>query len=165
MEQDSWIYRKEKSAMKRKTTYSLTSSKSLSKSIDLTGRLQQRILDLARKAAKAGITIGEAERQIDDHKAHSISPRFCELVKRGELRRVPDGLDRPTGRFPHGLPRYLSRCDEQTGRSVTIHWLPEFAPLPRRAPSEPDPINSTTPNSEDCDAASTAPADLKKEDK
>src|SRR5438034_81723 len=58
---------------------------SLNKSQQLASRLRERILDLARKAGRKGLTINEAERQIGDHKGHSVSPRFSELLKRATL--------------------------------------------------------------------------------
>lgn len=105
-----------------------TSVESVEKSEELATRLRERILDLARKAGRNGLTINEAERQIEDHKGHSISPRFAELRKRGELVRVLVGHGRSTKHFPDGIPRYLTRYDEETGRKVNIHWIVEFAP-------------------------------------
>lgn len=105
-----------------------TSIESRHKSKELTGRLCQRIRELARKSAANGLTINEAEKVISDHKSSSVSPRFSELVRRGDLVRVLTGYSRPTKRFPRGIARYVSRYDEETRRNVTIHWLPEFAP-------------------------------------
>jgi hypothetical protein len=105
-----------------------TSIESSDKSRKLAERLSHRIPELARRAGKKGITINEAERQISDHKSHSVSPRFSELVQNGVLVRILVDHGRPTKRFPHGVPRYLTRYDEETRRNVTIHWLPEMAP-------------------------------------
>ncbi len=119
--------------MKRKRNRSAnagTSAESIKKSDNLAIRLRERILVLAEEAGPRGLTINEAERLIDDHKGHSISPRFSELIDRGILVRVQIGLGRPTKRFPNGDPRYAKRYDEDTCRNVTIHWLPEFALSP-----------------------------------
>jgi hypothetical protein len=105
-----------------------TSGESLKDSQETTARLRQQVLNLAHIARETGITINEAERVIDDHKGHSVSPRFSELVRQGALVRVVIGRTRPTNRFPHGAPRYLTRYDEETRRNVIVHWAPEFAP-------------------------------------
>jgi hypothetical protein len=109
-----------------------TSSESMRKSEPLALRLREQILDLARKAGSRGITINEAERQIQNHKGHSVSPRFSELVKRGGLVREFVGYGQPSKLFPKSVPRYRTRYDEETGRNVVVHWLPEFAPAEAR---------------------------------
>jgi hypothetical protein len=101
---------------------------STDKSNDLARRLRHRIIDLARKAGKIGLTINEAEAQIDDHKAHSVSPRFAELLREGLLVRVIIYRGKPTKRFRNGVPRYVTRYDEVTRRAVNVHWAPDFAP-------------------------------------
>jgi hypothetical protein len=98
------------------------------KSQQLAARLRGRILDLARTADKVGLTINEAERQIENHKGHSVSPRFAELVKQGYLVRVLVGHGPLTKRFARGSPRFFTRYDEETRRNVNVHWVPEFAP-------------------------------------
>ncbi len=100
---------------------------------ELASRLRARILALARAAGQRGITIGEAEQQIPEHKNASVSPRFAELVARGELIRLLVGYGKPTKRFPGGVPRYLARLDTETKRCVIIHFAPGFEPL---APKE-----------------------------
>jgi hypothetical protein len=115
-----------------KTTKTITASAntsidSLKKSEHLATRLRGRILDLARKAGREGLTINEAEDQIEDYKGRSISPRFSELVRKGDLVRIPFDDDQPT-RHP-GVVRYMTRYDGETRRNVTVHWVPEFAPL------------------------------------
>lgn len=111
-----------------------TSIDSLKKSEELATRLRERILDLARKAGRNGLTINEAERQIGDHKGHSVSPRFSELVRRGSLVRVLVDHGEPTKRCR------ISRYDDETGRNVTVHWVPEFAP----SPNNTEPKNDST---------------------
>ena len=106
-----------------------TSAESLMESEKSAARLRQQIVALARKAGRRGLTINEAERLIDDHKGHSVSPRFAELVRLGLLVRVVVGRCRPTLRFPHGAPKYRTRFDEETLRCVIVHWVPEFAPV------------------------------------
>ena len=124
-----------------------TSIESFMKSEELAGRLGGRILDLARRARGEGLTINEAERQIEDHKGHSISPRFSQLVRTGALVRVFIGYGQPTRSSPQGVRRYVTRHDEETGRHVVVHWLAEFAPV--RKGNESDgaptaaPIEST----------------------
>ena len=110
-----------------------TSGESAKESQILAGRLRNRILDLARRVGTRGLTISEAERFVDDHKGHSVSPRFAELVRAGALVRIPIEPGRSTRRFPGGIPRYISRRDEQTGREVNVHWLPEFAPVSKHS--------------------------------
>lgn len=105
-----------------------TSIESFKKSQELAERLSDRILDLVREAGAEGLTIHEAEQQIGDHRARGISPRFSELVRRCKLVRIITEYGPPTYRFPQGIPRYLTRYDEETHRSVIVHWLPEFAP-------------------------------------
>ena len=105
-----------------------TSGESAVESQQTAVRLRQQITHLAQIAGERGITINEAERLIDDHKGHSISPRFSELVRSGLLVRVVIGRTRPTKRFPHGAPRYKTRFDEETRRNVIVHWAPRFAP-------------------------------------
>ena len=105
-----------------------TSGDSAKESQQIAARLRQQILDLARKAQNRGLTINEAERLINNHKGHSISPRFAELVRRGLLIRILIGRTRPTKRSPHGAPRYVTRFDPETRRNVNVHWVPEFAP-------------------------------------
>lgn len=105
-----------------------TSIESFERSQELAERLSDRILGLAREAGTEGLTIHEAEHRISDHRARGISPRFSELVRRRKLVRIITGYGPPTYRFPQGIPRYLTRYDEETHRSVVVHWLPEFAP-------------------------------------
>lgn len=105
-----------------------TSIESVKKSEELAYRLRGRILDLARRAGGEGLTISEAERQIEDHKGHSISPRFSQLVRTGALVRVFIGYGEPTRSSPQGVRHYVTRHDEETGRNVVVHWVPEFAP-------------------------------------
>jgi hypothetical protein len=119
----------------------VSSGESAIKSEQLAGRLRSRIIDLARKAGRKGLTINEAERQIEDHKGHSVSPRFAELVKQGSLVRVLIDRGKPTRRFLAGVPRYVKRHDEMTQRDVTVHWVPEFAPAPS---GKCDPDQSAT---------------------
>src|SRR5580765_3340359 len=99
-----------------------TSIDSLNKSEELATHLRERILDLARKAGRNGLTINEAERQIGDHKGHSVSPRFSELVRQGALVRVLVDPGQRTKR-----PRCVTRYDEETARDVNVHWIPEYA--------------------------------------
>jgi hypothetical protein len=94
----------------------------------LAARLRARVLTIAHEARERGITINEASAAIPEHRAHSVSPRFAELVERGHLVRVLVGHGKNTKRFPCGIPRYMTRWDEQTKRDVIVHWLPEFAP-------------------------------------
>jgi hypothetical protein len=110
------------------TSVLTTSGASARESQETAARLRQQILDLARKAQRRGLTINEAERFISNHKGHSISPRFAELVRLGLLVRVVIGLTRPTKRFPHGAERYMTRFDQETRRNVIVHWVPGFAP-------------------------------------
>lgn len=105
-----------------------TSGESAKESRHLAIGLRQQILTLAGHAGFEGITINEAEGLIHDHKGHSISPRFAELIRRGKLVRIPVTPGRPTTRFPHGSPRYITRYDERSRRNVNVHWIPEFAP-------------------------------------
>ena len=109
-----------------------TNSESMKQSEELALRLRERILVLARTAGHKGLTINEAERQIEDHKGHSISPRFSELVREGSLVRVLVGHGKATKRFPRGVRRYVTRFDDDTRRNVTVHWTREFAPLPSK---------------------------------
>jgi hypothetical protein len=94
----------------------------------LAARLRARVLAIAGEAREIGITINETSAAIPEHRAHSVSPRFAELVERGHLVRVLVGHGKSTKRFPCGIPRYATRWDEQTKRNVIVHWLPEFAP-------------------------------------
>ena len=118
--------------MNSKSNHLSTSAESINKSERLASRLRVRIIELVRKAGKDGLTINEAERQIDDHKGQSISPRFAELVRQGVLVRVLTGRDKPTKRSPNGVTRYRTRFDDETQRNVTVHWVPEFAPSPEQ---------------------------------
>lgn len=111
-----------------------TSGASLKSSQSLAISLRQQILVLAQKACSAGITISEAERLIEGHKGHSISPRFAELIKCGKLVRIPLAPGHQTNRFPCGIPRFMTRYDEQSRRNVNVHWLPEFAPVCGESP-------------------------------
>jgi hypothetical protein len=124
-----------------------TSIDSLKKSEELSTRLRERILDLARKAGRNGLTINEAERQIGDHKGHSVSPRFSELVRQGALVRVPVDHGRPTKHC--GVSRWVTRYDEETGRSVTLHWIPACAPAPEKDPNSPSTSKARTERSQD----------------
>src|ERR1700687_324163 len=119
-----------------------TSIDSLKKSEELATRLRERIVDLARKAGRNGLTINEAERQIGDHKGHSVSPRFSELVRRGALVRIPVAHGQLTKR--RGLSRCVTRHDDETDRNVTIHWVPECAPSPDNTEPENDSTNEPT---------------------
>jgi hypothetical protein len=101
----------------------------------LAARLRARVLTIAHEARELGITINETSAAIPEHRAHSVSPRFAELVERGHLVRVLIGHGKVTKRFPGGIPRYMTRWDEQTERNVIIHWLPEFAPTKKPATS------------------------------
>jgi len=93
----------------------------------LAAKLRSRIIALAREAGYEGITINEAERGIAEHKNHSVSPRFAELVRKGLLVRVI------IGQSPKGRPIYQTRWDPYTQRDVCLHWLPEFAPSAKKA--------------------------------
>lgn len=128
-----------------------TSIDSLKKSRELAIRLRERILDLARKAGREGLTINEAERQIGDHKGHSVSPRFSELVRQGALVRILGDYERPAGRFHRGLCRYVTRYDEETSRNVTVHWVPEFAPVPKGNESDDTPTSEAPSEFRDYD--------------
>lgn len=101
----------------------------------LAARLRARVLTIAHEAREHGVTIAEASAAIPEHRAHAISPRFAELVERGHLVRVLVGHGMPTKRFPGGVPRYLTRWDEQTKRNVIVHWSPEFVPTGKPATS------------------------------
>jgi len=105
-----------------------TSIESVQESEPVATGLRARILVLTRRARHNGLTINEGERLIGDHKARSVSTRFSELVKRGDIVRVFIGYGRPTRRYPKGVPRYMTRYDDETRRNVVIHWVPEFAP-------------------------------------
>jgi hypothetical protein len=105
-----------------------TSGDSVRLSESMARGLRGRIVRLVSQAGPLGMTIGEAERQIRDHKAHSISPRFSELEKTRALVRSFVGYGRPTMRFPKGVPRFFTRHDEETRRNVNVYWVPEFAP-------------------------------------
>ncbi|MGD0791816.1 MAG: hypothetical protein ABR920_08605 [Terriglobales bacterium] len=96
----------------------------------LAGKLRARVVQLARAVGRHGITLSEAAAAIPEHKPASITPRFIELIERGQLVRVRVGTGKPTKRFPAGQPRYMTRFDEQTKRNVLIHWVPEFGPSP-----------------------------------
>lgn len=115
-----------------------SSAESANKSEELASRLRGRIIALARKAGENGLTINEAEREIEDHKGHSVSPRFAELIKRGHLIRLLIGYGPSTKHFPRGSPRYFTRYDEVTRRNVTVHWAPESAPAPSGKCYAPD---------------------------
>ena len=95
---------------------------------ELAAKLRSRIITLAREAGHEGVTINEAERSIAEHKGHSVSPRFAELVRRGVLVRVM------IGQSPKGRPIYQTRWDPYTQRDVYLHWLPEFAPTKKDSP-------------------------------
>jgi hypothetical protein len=114
--------------MKNANAFLTSSTESANKSEELAARLRRRIIDLARRSGKVGLSINEAEEQIDDHKGHSVSPRFAGLVKQGVLVRLLIGRGKPTRRFPNGVPRYVTRYDQKTRRNVNVHWVPEFAP-------------------------------------
>jgi hypothetical protein len=106
-----------------------TSGESIKESQQTAVQLRQQILEFARRAQGQGLTINQAERLIENHKGHSISPRFAELVRLGRLVRIITGRSEPTTRFPQGAPRYWTRYDEETRRNVIVHWVPEFAPI------------------------------------
>ncbi len=95
---------------------------------ELAAKLRTKIVALARAVGAQGLTANEAERAIPEHKGHCVSPRFAELVERGDLVRVLTGYGKPTKRFPGGVPRYVTHFDRETRRDVILHWLPEFAP-------------------------------------
>jgi hypothetical protein len=88
----------------------------------LASKLRAAIVNLAREAGSVGITGNEAERLIPDHKNHSITPRFAELIARGELVRML------LGRSKKGRPIYLKRYDTITKRDTIVNFAPEFAP-------------------------------------
>jgi len=113
-----------------------TSGESAIKSQPTATCLRQQIRELAREAQGQGISINEAERLIDDHKGHSVSPRFAELVRQGLLVRIVIGRGRPTKRFPQGAPLYKTRYDEETRRNVIVHWAHEFAPAAVKSDEE-----------------------------
>jgi hypothetical protein len=115
-----------------------TSGESVKRSERLARGLRAQIVRLALAAGPRGLTINEAGWQIRNHKNNSVSPRFSELVKRGALVRVLVGYGRRTKRFPKGIPRYITRYDEETRRNVNVHWVPKFAPAA--------PDNSPAPN-------------------
>lgn len=129
--------------MKAKTnarTPSLTTSgESVNESQQSAARLRQQILEFARGAQDQGLTINQAEHLIENHKGHSISPRFAELVRLRLLVRIITGRTRPTARFPQGAPIYWTRYDEETRRNVIVHWLPEFAPVAIQVDREKKP--------------------------
>lgn len=106
-----------------------TSGESAKESQQTASRLRHQILEIARRAQGQGLTINQAERLIEDHKGHSVSPRFAELVRLGLLVRIVIGRALPTMRFPQGALRYWTRYDEETRRNVVVHWVPEFAPV------------------------------------
>jgi hypothetical protein len=125
----------------------LTSQESAVASAGLARNLRDRIKLLARRAGGRGITLSEAAEAIPDHKLTSITPRFSELVERGQLVRVRVGYGKPTKRYPRGQCRYTTRFDEQTRRNVIVHWAPEFAP-PSPIQEEPThDANGTTEQS------------------
>ena len=105
-----------------------TSHASAGASHNLAQKLRAKILELAQAAGPEGITSNEAERGIPGHKPNAISPRFAELVKRGQLVRVQTGKGKPTKHYPYGIPRFLTRYDAETKRPVLVHWVPQFAP-------------------------------------
>ena len=74
----------------------------------LAARLRARVLTITGEAREHGVTISEASAAIPEHRAHSISPRFAELVERGHLLRVLVGHGKSTKRFPGGVPRYMT---------------------------------------------------------
>lgn len=107
----------------------------INQDLKLAAQLRTRILALAREAGRDGITANETEQGIPEHKSHSITPRFAELIKSGTLVRVRTGTGKPTTRFPAGRPLYATRFDTETKREVVIHWLPEFAPYGKKRPA------------------------------
>jgi|ERR1035441_78840 hypothetical protein len=119
-----------------RTSCLTTSGESAKESQQTAARLRQQILEFACNAQAQGITINDAERLIEDHKGHSVSPRFAELVRLGRLVRIVTGRGATTVRFPQGAPRYRTRYDEETRRNVIVHWLPEFAPMAIEADQE-----------------------------
>lgn len=98
----------------------------------LAAKLRTRVLALAREAGTLGLTINETEHLIPEHKYNAVSPRFAELIESGALVRQIIGIGKPTKRFPTGRPLYETRYDKQTNRRVLVHWLPEFAPAPKK---------------------------------
>lgn len=117
-----------------------TSGESAVESKPTAARLRQQILEFARSSQAQGITINEAERMIDDHKGHSVSPRFAELVRLGLLVRVVIGRGAPTLRFPQGAPRFWTRYDEETRRNVIVHWVPEFETIATEEDAQKKPV-------------------------
>jgi len=124
-----------------------TSIDSLKKSEELATRLRERILDLVRKAGRRGLTINEAERQLADHKGHSVSPRFSEILRQGVLVRVLVDHGRPIKR--RGGSRFMTRYDEETSRNVNLHWTPEYVPAPDKGPHDPSTLAGGTELSHD----------------
>lgn len=108
----------------------VTSDEAAASSVELARKLRDRILQLARVARFTGITIAESVEAIPEHKPSSVTPRFSELVERGQLVRSFIGMGKPNKCFPAGRPLYRTRTDGQTKKRVLIHWLPEFAPSP-----------------------------------
>jgi hypothetical protein len=117
-----------------------TSAESAIESQQTAARLRQQILGLARNAQGRGLTINEAALLIDDHKGHSVSPRFAELVRLGLLVRIVIARGMKTLRFPQGAQRYWTRYDEETRRNVIVHWVPEFAPVAIDADEQKKPV-------------------------
>ena len=105
-----------------------TSIESAEKSEPMAASLRARVARMTRDSGRDGLTINQAQKQIQDHKDGSISARFSELVKSGAIVRVFVGYGQRTRRFPNGVPKYVSRYDEETRRNVSVHWAPEFAP-------------------------------------
>lgn len=125
--------------MNARTSGLTTSGASVNESQQTAAHLRQQILESARRAQGQGLTINQAERLIENHKGHSVSPRFVELVRRGLLVRIVIGRALPTMRFPQGAPRYWTRYDEETRRNVIVHWAPEFAPMAIEADQQKKP--------------------------
>ena len=127
--------------MSVRNTDPVSSHEAAAASEELADRLCDRVIEVARAAGWRGITLSEAAELIPEHKATSITPRFKELLGRGQLVRVRVGTGEPTSRFLNGRPRYVTRFDEQTRRNVLVHWAPEFEPKAMDSDQEKQPAD------------------------
>lgn len=100
--------------------------------------IDKRIIQLARAAGASGITQSEVVACMSEYKPGSITPRFIRLVKRGDLVRLCLGSRKVTEKFPQGVSCFRTRRDEETGRKVTVYWVPEFAPVPANTECQRD---------------------------